>query len=42
MMPLALALVVGQLWLLARLTTPPTELEPAIISRRHPQHVPDP
>jgi exosortase len=42
MMPLALALVVGQLWLLARLTTPPTELVPAIISRRHPQHVPDP
>ncbi len=42
MMPLALALVVGQLWLLARLTTPPTELAPAIISRRHPQHVPDP
>jgi len=42
MMPLALALVVGELWLLARLTTPPTELEPAIISRRHPQRVPDP
>jgi len=42
MMPLALALVVGQLWLLARLTTPPTELAQVIISRRHPQHVPDP
>jgi len=42
MMPLALALVVGELWLLARLTTPPMEVAPAIISRRHPQHVPDP
>jgi len=42
MMPLALALVVGQLWLLARLTTPPTELAPAIISRRRSPHVPDP
>ena len=34
MMPLALALVVGELWVLARLTTPPTQAEPAIISRR--------
>ena len=42
MMPLALALVVGELWLLARLTTPPMELEPAIISRRHTPHVSDP
>jgi len=42
MMPLALAMVVGELWLLWRLTTPPTEFEPAIISRRQPQHVPDP
>ncbi len=42
MMPLALALVVGELWLLARLTTPPMALEPAIISRRHTPHVSDP
>jgi exosortase len=42
MMPLALALIVGELALLARLTTPPTEIEPAIISRRHPSQVPDP
>ncbi len=42
MMPLALALVVGELWLLARLTTPPMEFEPAIISRRHTPHVSDP
>ncbi len=42
MMPLALAMVVGELWLLSRLTTPPAEIEPAIISRRQPQHVPDP
>ncbi len=41
MMPLALAMVVGELWLLARLTTSPTEAEPAIISRRQAQHVPD-
>ena len=42
MMPLALALVVGELWLLARLTTPPVQLTPAIISRRGTSHVPDP
>ncbi len=42
MMPLALAMVVGELWLLLRLTTSPTELEPAIISRRQPQQVPHP
>ena len=42
MMPLALAMVVGELWLLSRLTTPPVQIEPAIISRRPPQHVPDP
>ncbi|MCU0914617.1 MAG: exosortase [Planctomycetes bacterium] len=42
MMPLALALVVGELWLLARLTTPPTVIEPAIIARRRIQHVADP
>lgn len=40
MMPLALAMVVGELWLLMRLTTPPTGLEPAVISRRQPQQVP--
>ncbi len=42
MMPLALAMVVGELWLLSRLITPPMEVEPAIVSRRQPQHVPDP
>jgi exosortase len=42
MMPLALALVVGELWLLTRLTTPPTALTQTIIARRQPQHVPDP
>ncbi len=42
MMPLAVALVVGELALLARLTTPPLELKPAIISRQHPMHLPDP
>ena len=41
MMPLALALVVGELWFLARLTTPPEALTPLVISRRHPQHVSD-
>lgn len=41
MMPLALAMVVGELWLLSRLTTPPMPIEPVIVSRR-PQHVPDP
>ena len=41
MMPLALALVVGELWLLARLTTTPMEIEPAIISRQHSPHLPD-
>ncbi len=42
MMPLALAMVVGELWLLSRLTLPPVHVEPAIISRRPPQHVSDP
>lgn len=42
MMPLALAMVVGELWLLTQLTTPPAPIEPAIISRRRPHHVPDP
>lgn len=41
MMPLALALVVGELWFLGRLTTPPQTVVPAVISRRRPQHVPD-
>ncbi|MCL5280973.1 MAG: exosortase [Planctomycetes bacterium] len=42
MMPLALALVVGELWLLTRLTTPPLLREPAIISRRHTPHISGP
>jgi hypothetical protein len=42
MMPLALALVVGELWFLTRLTTPPEALGPLVISRRHPQHVSNP
>jgi len=33
MMPLGLAIVVGERWVLARLTTPPTAVEPAIVSR---------
>lgn len=41
MMPLALTMVVGELWLLTRLTTPPTERKPAVISRRPAQHVAD-
>jgi len=41
MMPLALGMVVGELWLLARLTTPPAEAAPAVIARRRPRHVPD-
>jgi exosortase len=41
MMPLALAMVVGELWLLAQLTTPPVETAPAIIARRRPRQVPD-
>lgn len=42
MMPLALGMVVAELWVLTRLTTLPVQIEPAIISRRQPQHVPDP
>jgi exosortase len=42
MMPLALALVVAELWLLTQLTTPPRETKPAIISRRSAQRIPDP
>jgi exosortase len=41
MMPLAIGMVVGELWLLARLTTPPVAVEPAIISRRAAKGVPD-
>jgi exosortase len=41
MMPLALAMVVGELWLLTQLTTPPTETEPIIITRRKPRHAAD-
>jgi exosortase/archaeosortase family protein len=41
MMPLALALVVGELWFLRRLTTPPQTVVPAVISRRRPQPIPD-
>jgi exosortase len=41
MMPLALGMVVGELWLLARLTTPPVETEPAIIARSRPRQIPD-
>ena len=41
MMPLALGMVVGELWLLAKLTTPPAETAPAVITRRRPRHVPD-
>ncbi len=41
MMPLALAMVVGELWLLTRLTTPREEPVPALITRRRPRHVPD-
>ena len=41
MMPLALGMVVGELWLLAQLTTPPAETAPAVVARRRPRHVPD-
>ncbi len=41
MMPLALAMVVGELWLLTRLTTPQAETVPAVITRRRPRHIPD-
>jgi len=41
MMPLAIGMVVGELWLLTRLTTPPVEVKPAIISRRPAEHVAD-
>ena len=41
MMPLALALVVGELWVLARLTTPPEQTQSVVIARQRPRHVPD-
>ena len=41
MMPLALGMVIGELWLLAQLTTPPAETMPSIIARRRPRQVPD-
>lgn len=41
MMPLALAMVVGELWLLRRLTTPQTETQPAVIARRIPRRAAD-
>jgi exosortase len=40
MMPLALALVVGELWFLARLTTPPADISPTVITRRQPRQIP--
>lgn len=39
MMPLALAMVIGELWFLARLTTPPPEISPAVIARRQPRQI---
>lgn len=41
MMPLALALVVGELWLLGRLVTPQAEVKPTVIARRRPQRAVD-
>jgi exosortase len=41
MMPLALALVVGEFWLLRRLFTPQTEVTPAVIERRTRPHAAD-
>jgi exosortase len=41
MMPLALALVVGELWLMRRLITPPAAVKPAVIARRRTQHAVD-
>ena len=41
MMPLALALVVGEFWLLGRLVTPQAEVKPAVIARRRTQHAVD-
>jgi len=41
MMPLALALVVGEFWLLGRLVAPQAEVKPEVIARRRPQHAVD-
>jgi exosortase len=41
MMPLALAMVVGELWFLSRLTTPPADISPTVITRRQPRQMPD-
>lgn len=41
MMPLALTMMVGELWLLAVLTVPPAQRELEVITRRRPKHVPD-
>ncbi len=40
MMPLALAMMVGELWLLARLTTPPAETTPEVVTRQKPRQAP--
>ncbi|MDI6449696.1 exosortase [Anaerobaca lacustris] len=40
MMPLALAMVVGELWFLRRLTTPPSVVSPTVIARREPRQMP--
>jgi exosortase len=37
MMPVALALVVGEFWILARLTTPPEQTQSVVIERRKPR-----
>lgn len=41
MMPLALMMMVGELWLLAQLTVPPAEIAPEVIARRKPRPVSD-
>jgi exosortase/archaeosortase family protein len=38
MMPVALAFVVGELWLLGRLVAPVAEVKPVVIARRPAQH----
>ncbi len=42
MMPLALAMVVGELWLLERLTTPRVAPVPEVIARQKPRHAANP
>lgn len=41
MMPLALAMVVGELWFLSRLTIPPGDVSPTVITRRQPRQMPN-